>query len=109
MERVDTVHLIVCCGRFDLMREVRQHPYYPTAYPYAGTIADNSQRQPTTANDTDSGNFGSQTTASDERQSIEENPKTAGCRFDSCPTCHNPSSRLNPRFPATDYFTCTLY
>jgi hypothetical protein len=45
---LDTVHLGVPCGRYDLMREVHQYPYYPTAYPYAGTIAGDSQRQPTT-------------------------------------------------------------
>ena len=54
LEPVDTVHLGVCCGRYD---------------------GNNCGRQPETANDTDSDNFGPQTTASDERQSIEENPK----------------------------------
>ena len=45
---LDTVHPYVRCGRYDLMRHVHQYPYYPTVYPYAGTIAGNSRRQSTT-------------------------------------------------------------
>ena len=45
---LDTVHLYVPCGRYELMHNVHQYPYYPTVYPYAGTIAGDSRRQSAT-------------------------------------------------------------
>jgi hypothetical protein len=77
LEPVDTVHLGLCCGRYDLMREVHQYPYYPTAYPYAGTIADDSQRQPTTQIQTTS-DLRRQQATSDNQSKRTPKPQVAG-------------------------------